>query len=213
MDGRRFPLTAYSPMGATARDGSARGRRAGPGADGAVVHHLAASNGDVDWQLLELRWCEGQWIIAEHHDVGELPHLDAAEELFLEARIGGVDSLAAQGLRHGERLASRDLLAAEGLVRHRGTEVAQWIHWIIAGRVGPETQGEARVPERAEGEALLGGAALQHLHHRITQEEEKRRVGNGQDAELLCSYHPLRGHHPVPHVLYTVPMVLAWPLD
>src|SRR5215831_4600314 len=133
MIGTRSPLTAYSPMGATARDGSARGRLAGPGAHGAGVHHLATGNGDVDWQLLELRWRKGQWIIAEHNDVGEFSRLNAAEELFLEARICGVDGLAAQGLQHGERLASRDLLAAEGLVSHCCAEVAQRIHRIIAG--------------------------------------------------------------------------------
>ena len=77
VDGTRSPLTAYSPMGATTRDGSARGKRGGPGADGAGVHHLAAGNGDVDWQLLELRWRKGQWIITEHNDVSEFPCLDA----------------------------------------------------------------------------------------------------------------------------------------
>ena len=94
MDGTRFPLTAYSPMGATARDGSARGRHAGPRADGAGVHHLATGNGDVDWQLLELRWRKGQRIITEHNDMGEFPHLNAPEALFLTARICGVDGLA-----------------------------------------------------------------------------------------------------------------------
>src|SRR5712691_10061946 len=167
MDGMRSALPAYSPMGATAQDGSARGRRTGPGADGAGGHDLAAGNGDVDWQLLELRWRKGQWIITEHNDVGELPCLDAPEELFLEARVRSVDGLAAQGLRHGERLASRDLLATERLMRHCYTEVAQRIHRIIAGRVGPKAQGEPRVPQRAEGETLFGSAALQHLHHRI----------------------------------------------
>src|SRR2546427_5238664 len=158
MAGTRSPRTAYSPMGATTQDGSARGRRAGSGAHGAGVHHLAAGNGDVDWQLLELRWLEGQWIITEDNDVSEFPHLNAAEALFLEACIRSVNGLAAQGLRHGERLASRDLLAAEGLVRHGRTEVAQRIHRIVAGRVGPEAQGEPRVPQRAEGKALFGGA-------------------------------------------------------
>ena len=87
-------------MRATARDDRTSGRRAGPGAHGAGVHHLATGNGDVDWQLLEPRWRKGQWIITEHDDVGELPDLDAPEALFLEARVRGVDGLAAQGLRH-----------------------------------------------------------------------------------------------------------------
>src|SRR5262245_55905568 len=138
MIGTRSPLTAYSSMGATARDGSTRGRRTGPGADGASVYHLATGNGNVDWQLLDLRWRKGEWIITEHEEVSELSHLNAAEALFLEARICGVDGLAAQGLRHGEHLASRDLLTTECLVRHGRTEVAQRIHRIIAGRVGPE---------------------------------------------------------------------------
>src|SRR5438132_11090623 len=101
MAGTRFPLTAYSPMGATTGGDDTSGRRAGSGAHGAGVHHLAAGNGDVDWQLLELRWLEGQWIITKHDDVSEFPHLDAAEALFLEACIRSVDGLAAQGLRHG----------------------------------------------------------------------------------------------------------------
>jgi hypothetical protein len=59
------------------------------------VHHLAAGNGDIDWQLLESHRRKGQWIITEDNDVGELPCLDAAEELFLKACIRGVDGLAA----------------------------------------------------------------------------------------------------------------------
>src|SRR5712691_11391849 len=212
MDGTRSPLTTYSPVGATARGDHTSGGHAGLGADGAGVHHLAAGNGAVDWQLLELRWRKGQWIITEDNDVGELPGLDAPKELFLEAGVRGVDGLAAQGFLHGERLASGDLLTIEGLVRHRGAEVAQRIHRIVAGRVGPEAQREPRVPQRAEGEALLGGATLQHLHHRIAQEEEERRVGNGQDPEPFGSRYPFRGHHPVAHMLDAVPMVLAWSL-
>src|SRR4030095_7168632 len=110
-------------MRAAARAEHTRGRRSDPGADGAGVHHLATGNGDVDWQLLELRWRKGQRIITEHDDVGELPHLDAAEDLFLEARVRSVDGLAAQGLRQGKRLASRDRLATERLVRHGRPEV------------------------------------------------------------------------------------------
>ena len=95
MEGTRFLLTAYSPMGATARGDHTSGRRAGPGADSAGVYHLATGNGDVDWQLLELRWRIGEWIITKHDEVSELPHRYAAEELFLEARVRGVDGLAA----------------------------------------------------------------------------------------------------------------------
>src|SRR5262245_30742946 len=198
-------------MRTAARDDHTSGRRASLGADGSRVHYLAAGNSDVDWQFLEPRRREGQWIIAEHNDVGEFPCLDAPEQLFLEARIGSVDGLATQGLRHGKRLASRDLLTAERLMRHCCTEVAQRIHWIIAGRVGPEAQREPRVPQRAEGKTPLGSAALQHLHHRIAQEEEERWVSNGQDAKLFSPRHALRSHHPVAHVLDAVPMVLAWP--
>ena len=80
-----------SPMGATARGDHTSGRRAGLEADGASVHHLATGNSDVDRQLLEPRWRKGQRIITKHNDVSELPHLDAPEELFLEARIRGVE--------------------------------------------------------------------------------------------------------------------------
>ena len=85
-------------MGATAQGDRTSGRRVGPGANGASVHHLATGNGDVNGQLLEPRRRKGQWIITKHDDVGELPHLDAPEDLFLEARVRGIDSLAAQGL-------------------------------------------------------------------------------------------------------------------
>src|SRR4029453_6007298 len=71
-------------MRAAARDDPARGPRSDPGGDGGGMHHLATGNGDVDWQLLESRWRKGQRIITEHDDVSELPHLDAAEQLFLE---------------------------------------------------------------------------------------------------------------------------------
>src|SRR4051812_43436689 len=100
-------------MRAAARDDHTRGRRAGLGAHRASVYHPATGNGDVDWQLLELRWRKGQWIITEHDDVSELPHLNAPEQLFLEARVGSVDGLTTQGFRHGERLVSRDLLTTE----------------------------------------------------------------------------------------------------
>src|SRR5919198_6396387 len=109
MDGTCPPLTASSPMEATTQGNHTSGRRASPRADSTGVHHRAAGNGDIDWQLLELCWRKGQWIIAEHNDVSEFPHLDAAEDLFLEARVRSVDSLTAQGLRHGQRLTSRDL--------------------------------------------------------------------------------------------------------
>ena len=85
-------------MGAATGDNHTSGRRAGPRADGAGVHYLATGNGDVNWQLLEPRWRESKWIITEHDDVGEFPYLDAPEHLFLEARVRGVDGLAAQGL-------------------------------------------------------------------------------------------------------------------
>src|SRR5262249_24308491 len=146
MDGTRSSLMACSLMGAATRGGHTSGRHAGPGAHGAGVHHLATGNGDVDWQLLEPRWRKRQRVGGEHDDVRKLPDLDAPEVLFLEARIRGVDGLAPQGLWHSERLASRDLLAAEGLVRYRSTEIPQRIHRIVAWRVRPEAQGEARVP-------------------------------------------------------------------
>src|SRR5262245_47124638 len=139
------------------------GRRA----DGAGVYHLATGNGDVDGKFLEACGYKSQWIITEHDHVSELAHFDTPEGLFLESGEGGVDGLAAQGFPHGERLASSHLLAAECLMCHRSAEVAQRIHRIVARRVGSEAQGEPRIPQRAEGEALLGGAALQHLHHRV----------------------------------------------
>src|SRR5262245_56503016 len=111
-------------MRTTARNDHTRGRRAGLGAHSAGVHHLATSNGDIDWEFLESRWRKGQRIITEHDDVSELPHLDVPEQLFLEARVGSVDGLATQGFRHGERLTCRNLLAAKGLMRHCRTEVA-----------------------------------------------------------------------------------------
>jgi hypothetical protein len=103
------------------------------GTDGTSVYDLAAGNGDIYWEFLEPRWRKGQRIVAEHDDIGQLPGLDAAEYVLLEARVGSVDGLAAQGLRHSERLASRYLLATERLVCHRRAEVAQRIHRIISG--------------------------------------------------------------------------------
>jgi hypothetical protein len=64
------------------------------------VYDLTAGNGDIDWEFLEPRRRKGQRVIAEHHQVGQFPHLNAAEGLFLEARVGGVDGLAPQGLLH-----------------------------------------------------------------------------------------------------------------
>jgi hypothetical protein len=70
-----------------------------------------------------------------------------------------------------------------------------------------------RSADAVAGNALFGGTALQHLHHRIAQEEEKRRIGNRQDTEPFGARHALRGHHPVAQVLDAVPMVLAWSLE
>src|SRR5262245_3098926 len=98
-------------------------RRTSRRADGAGVDDLATSDGEVDGEFLKPGGRKGQRIITEHHQVGQLSQLDAAKHLLLEARIGSVDGLAAQGFRHGERLTSRDLLAAERLVRYCGAEV------------------------------------------------------------------------------------------
>ena len=54
-----------SPMVATTGDGCADCGRAGRRTDGAGVHHLAAGNGDVDWEFLEPCGRKGQWIITE----------------------------------------------------------------------------------------------------------------------------------------------------
>src|SRR5215471_5117250 len=112
-----------SVMVATTGDAGADCGRTSRSAHRASVHDLPAGNGDIDGEFLEPRWRKGQGIVTEHHHVGQLPHLEAAEYLLLEAGEGGVDSLAAQGLRHGERLPSRDLLAAERLMGDRGAEV------------------------------------------------------------------------------------------
>ena len=68
----------------------------GRGTDSAGMHHLAAGNGDVYWQLLEPCWRKGQWVVTKHYQVGQLPYFDTAKRLFLEGRVGGVDGLAAQ---------------------------------------------------------------------------------------------------------------------
>src|SRR5215831_11626752 len=114
-------------MLATTGDHRASRRRVSLVADRARMHNLAASDGKVNWQLLEALGRKGQRIVSKHHEVCQLPCCDAAERLLLEARVGGIDGLAAQGLLQGERLAGVHPLAAEGLVRHRGAEVAQRI--------------------------------------------------------------------------------------
>src|SRR5262245_5631481 len=114
-------LSSFQPllaMDTAAGDDCTSSKRASPGTNGAGVYHLATGNGDVDGEFLKPRGRKGKRIITQHNDVSELSHLDAPEELFLEARVRRIDGLAAQGLRHGERLASRDLLATERLVRH-----------------------------------------------------------------------------------------------
>src|SRR5687768_6234809 len=88
-------------------------RRPNRGATGAGVHDLAGDNGHVDGELLKALGGKGQWVVAQHDDVGQLPWLKAAERLLLEARVGGVDGLAAQGLQPGECLARTHRLATE----------------------------------------------------------------------------------------------------
>src|SRR6266511_1554443 len=124
-------------MDAATGDSRASGGCDGLGADGADVHDLAASDGDVYWELPEPLGHRGQRVIAEHDDVGQLPGLDAAERLLLEACVRGVDSLAPQGLLHGEPLARVHLLAAERLVRRRRAEIPQRVYRIVPRCVGP----------------------------------------------------------------------------
>src|SRR5690242_136505 len=100
-------------MVATTGDPCASDGCIGLSAYGASVDDLPASNGEVNWQRLEALGRKGQRVVPEHDEVGQLPCCDAAERLLLKARVGGVDSLAAQGLLPRERLVSIHLLAAE----------------------------------------------------------------------------------------------------
>jgi hypothetical protein len=59
-------------------------------------------------------------------------------------------------------------------VRHRRAEVTERIDRIVPWRVGAEAQGESRVPQRAEGEALLGDTDGDNL-----RVPHRHRLGHG----------------------------------
>ena len=94
------------------------------GANRARVHDAAARDRDVDRQLVESFRRKRQRIVAQHDDVGQLAHLDAAERPLLEARVRGVDGLAAERVAQRQSLLFGDALAAQRLTRHGRSEIA-----------------------------------------------------------------------------------------
>src|SRR6185312_7950591 len=110
--------------------------------------HAAVDDGHVDRNVLDPLRRDGERILRQHGEIGELARLDRAFDAFVEAIIGGVDGEHAQSLNRGDRLIGADCGAAPDLPRHRRAHVAQRIGRPVARPVGARRDRNAGFEQR-----------------------------------------------------------------
>src|SRR5215472_13858974 len=117
-----------------------------------VMHecHAAVDDGHVDRNVLDPLRRNGERVLRQHREVGELARLDRAFDAFVEAVIGGVDGEHAQRLDCGDRLIGADRGAAPDLPRHRGAHVAQRIGRPVTRAVGARRDRNAGFEQRLD---------------------------------------------------------------